>query len=147
MNSTQEKNIIVKFDYDMAKENGMSDNAYNPIMYIIVNNDINMNNNKLIKHCCHIVSQIVRDNESLQQKSETYLSWVCNFEQTEILKANEETLLYFINEFSDKTKEVWCDHVMDIDRTDTSPISITAVAFTPIPIGQTPEIIKSLKTI
>lgn len=146
-NTEQNQSIIVNFNYNIAKENGMFDNENNPIMYIIINGDIKMDNTKIIKHCCHVVSKVVRDNEVCAQKSETYLSWVNNFEPKDILKANEESLLYFINKFSDKTKEIWCDHIIDIDEMENSPFSVTAIAFTPVLIKNTPHIIKYLKNV
>ncbi|QKF94420.1 peptidyl-tRNA hydrolase PTH2 [Fadolivirus algeromassiliense] len=146
-NNQNNDGIVINFNYSIARENGIFDNLNDSIMYIIVNDDVEMEPIKITKHCCNIVSKVIRDNESSVPKSETYLSWLNNFEQKSILKAPEENLLYFINNFSDKNNKIWCDYVIDIDNKDTSPFSITAVAFTPMLVKDTPKLINYLKGI
>lgn len=145
MSNLQNDNMTVKFNYDVAKNNGVFDNENDPVMYVIINNDIKMDINKMITHCCHSVSKIIRINEKL--KPNIYNLWINNFEQKILLKTTEENLLYFINNYSDMQKDIWCQHVLDISGDNDSPFSITAIAFTPILIKHTPDLIKSLRKI
>ena len=144
MNDEFNNNIIIKVNYELAKENGLFDHENDPVMYIIVNDDIIMDYNKIITQCCHSVSKITRINENL--KTKTYSQWISSYESKIILKTSESNLLYCINNFADIQKDIWCVHILDLIKTDASPFSITAVAFNPMLIKQTPDFIKKFQT-
>lgn len=140
-----ENEVSVKINIDIAKENGIFDDDNDYVLYILVNDDLKMDLNKLIKFCCNSICEVVKVNENLKCKSENYINWSKTGEKIIIFKAKEEDLLYCVNQYSDPNKEIWCQNILGLGNPEKSPFSMTTVAFTPILRKNTPEFISKLK--
>lgn len=145
METSKKDEISIKFNFDAAEQNGFFDEDEQYVMFILVNDELKMDMNKLIQFCCHSVCKVIIENERSTVKSEAYINWVNNYEPTIVLKAKGEDLIFCINEYSDVNKDIWCKNVIDLGKINVSPFSITTVAFTPMMKKDVPNIIKYLK--
>ena len=122
--------------------------ADEPVMYIIINNDLKMSKGKIAGQACHVACDTVIDIELSVANSEIYEAydkWKKEVKAKIVLKATEKELLDFIANYSDKTKSMWCNHIRDFGRTQIKHDSLTAIAFNPIWKSQTPDIFKKMK--
>lgn len=95
------------------------------VMYIIVNNDINMRKGKIASQCAHGASKIV---EILEHKTnERYRYWKSHSHPKVVLKATEEQLNILYDKYCDITIKI-----IDEGRTQIEPRSFTVLAFYPI---------------
>jgi|LakMenEpi03Aug12_release.lakeMendotaPanAssembly.Ray.scaffolds.fasta_scaffold158286_3 peptidyl-tRNA hydrolase len=140
-----QNDIPIKLNIKIAEENGLFDNEDQYIMYILVNNDLKMDINKVIRFCCDSLSQVIIENERASIRTEAYIKWLNNNEKKVILKAKETDLLYCVNNFSDINSNIWCKNILELGQTSVSPFSLTTVAFTPMLRKNTPDIIQKLK--
>ena len=127
-----------------AFSKGVFEHEDDIIMYILINNDIEMNKIQLLNQCCTTITKIVRYNEKKYNKSISYNDWVATDEIKVFLKAKQEDLLYSINNYSDTNNNIWCDHTFDVDNID-SPFTVTSVVFTPMLRKDTPNFLMDLE--
>ena len=137
--------ISIKFNLNIAEQNGIFHEDDQYVMYILINDELKMDINRTIKFCCHSVCKVVIENENLTVKQKSYSEWVNNDEPIIILKANESDLIFCVNEYSDMNKYIWCQNIIDLNKTDISPFSLTTIAFSPMMRKEAPDIIKNLK--
>lgn len=99
-------------------------------MYIILNNDLQMNKGKLVSQGCHTVSQITRKLERLSISNPNndicvrYKKWIKNGEAKIILKGNTQQL-------EELLKLTETEYVIDAGKTQIPENSLTAVGFYP----------------
>lgn len=137
----------IKFNYDLFIENNVSYDKSEYVMYILVNDDLDMNAGKICLQCCNSISNIIKIFENMEIKPESYIRWVDSFEKKVILKSKEEDIIHCVNNYSKIDEYFWCCYVLDSDGDGISPFSITSVAFSPILIKNTPEFIKKMKVL
>lgn len=135
----------IKINYNIAKENGIFNGDDDYVLYILINNDLNMDYGKILNFCCQSVYKVVKANEGFDCNNNGYINWMATGEKICIIKAKENDLLYCINKYSDITDDVWCQNILDLGNTDLSAFSLVCVAFTPMIKKNIPEFMKSLK--
>lgn len=119
------------------------DNDY--VMYILINEILIKDTNKMIIQSCNGVSKMIKILETT--KPSNYKHWMANYETKIILKATDDILLQCINLYSNIEDNIYCQYTIDIGQTEKRPFLITTVIFTPMPIKDTPEIISQLRNL
>ena len=108
-------------------------NADNIIMYILINNDLNMKKGKIASQVGHVVGIITEEiiRKSLECPTKKYVrdyllynTWIQNGHAKIVLKASEKELQELI-----KTED--CRYIIDAGRTQIAPNSLTVVGFFP----------------
>jgi peptidyl-tRNA hydrolase len=127
-----------------AVTNGVFDHEDDVIMYVLINDDIEMNKKQLIGQCSNSIIKVVRYNEKKYNTDIKYNDWTLTNETKIFLKAKQSDLLYTINNYSDKDEKIWCSHTFDVDNLD-SPFTVTTVAFCPMSRKDTPDCLMSLE--
>ena len=122
-----------------------SENLDNDIvMYILVNNDLNMLKGKIASQACHSACSVV----SYLTKYPTYeyKEWNRNGSTKIVLRCNQDKMEYLIGAYKNRNEELWCDCTHDMGKTTQIPEgSLTTLAFCPIRRDKTPDILKRLK--
>jgi peptidyl-tRNA hydrolase len=114
----------------MNANNENHKNEESIVMYILVNNDLQMGKGKIASQVGHVVGQIVEEiiiNKKKQpQNYELYQKWSTNHGHIKIvLKATTNDLLTLIE------TENKCKYIIDAGRTQIEPNSLTVVGFYP----------------
>lgn len=120
-----------------------SDDDY--VMYILLNNDIPMDEQNKIIQCCHSVCKIIRCIEQLDKKPVSYKKWNDSYQKKIILKATEQDMIFCIDQYSDISTNFWCTFILDSGSDNMEPLNLTSLAFIPIDSKNTPTFIKKLK--
>lgn len=111
------------------------------VMYILINENISSKTEKIMTSCCHIISKIIREIESVG-KIDGYTNWIDNHEPKVFLKASDEELLRCISLYSNITnKNIWCEYILDVNG---NQLAIPAVAFIPMAQKKAPRLIKQM---
>lgn len=150
-----DKQISVTFNKLNINDNIFETPQYNNddyILYVLVNDDLNMNMNKIIHFCCRAVYKVIWLNENCDSCYDTfcyenYIKWIESGEKFSILSAKEIDLLYCVDKYSLLDEDIWCTNIIDIGRTDISVFSLVCVAFTPISIRDVPDFINKMDII
>ena len=110
-------------------------------MYIIVNDSLKMGKGKISSQVGHAVSGIIRKLE--KRPSEYYNLWLNNGEPKIVLKANENTILDFIDCYTN------CLEIKDCGKTQIKPDSLTCIIFEPLHLEnkKTSELVTKLKSL
>lgn len=100
-------------------------------MYIIVNNDLNMQKGKLVSQACHVAGEITEilvrsgyESTKLPDSYQRYVVWKMTGCKKIVLKATEQQIL-------DLMQEGECVSIRDAGRTQVAPNSLTAIGFYP----------------
>lgn len=121
------------------------------VMYIIINNDVNMGKGKIASQASHASCRVTRICERLQRKDPVYLSWYNDLETKIVLKASLKEMESIIQEYEvDKvikreSDNNWCVSVFDAGRTQIESGTFTAIAFKPCLKSKRPDIVNKLK--
>lgn len=114
-------------------------------MYIIINNNLNMQKGKIAAQASHAACRVTRILHN--QGNTSYNNWLRDGEAKIVLKGTEEEMLQLINKYDNsKTKEInKCVSVHDAGRTQIPSGSLTAISFFPVLKKDAPEEIKKFK--
>ncbi len=135
-----------KIDLKLLKKKGVFEHEDDYIMYILINSDIKLDLGQLISQSCDSIIKVVRLNEQKYNMQDSYNNWVHSDETKIFLKANQEDLLYAINKYGSPYETIWCQHTLDLND-ESSPFTITSVAFTPFQRKYTPDFIQNLESL
>ncbi|ARF12431.1 hypothetical protein Klosneuvirus_5_101 [Klosneuvirus KNV1] len=125
---------------NVCATNSKYDDDY--VMYILINENMATNIEKVMTTCCNVISKIIREIESAG-KIDGYTNWIDRHEPKIFLKANDEELLRCISLYSNITnKNVWCQYILDVNG---NQLSIPAVAFIPMVHKKAPRLIKQME--
>lgn len=113
------------------------------VMYIIVNSDLNMSRGKIasqVAHsACDVVLYLANHNDS------RFKEWRHTGNTKIILKSNTKLMEEIINQYKNRSKNLWCCYTRDMGKTEVDEDSLTTIAFNPIKKGEVDDIIKKLK--
>ena len=121
------------------------------VMYIIVNNDLNMQKGKIASQCCHSVAKMTRIQERKTPREDAYMRWLKNGETKIVLKATQQQMKAVLDIYEVDTRvkressDTYCCCTIDEGRTQIAPQSLTTIAFKPMLRGEAPKIVKTLK--
>lgn len=135
--------LTVNKNYDLLKENKHL-NTDDLIMYILFNDELEMDIDQIISQTALSISKIIRLLEKIEPSPETYIKWLNNNEPKVILRCKEEDMLFCVNNFSDQTKEIWCSYTIDLGRNSFTPFSITSLVFIPFKRKDTPSFLERM---
>ena len=100
------------------------------IMYILINNDLNMGKGKIASQVGHVVQHIIENlldsvsnNNKKKEKYLNYIEWKNGCKKI-ILKASQADLLYFLENYD-------CVPIYDAGKTQIESNSLTCVGFYP----------------
>ncbi len=113
------------------------------VMYILVNNNLNMSRGKLasqVAHsACNVVSYLVKNPTAI------YREWLRTGSAKIVLKSDFNQMEPLTYLFNNRSKEIWCDYILDQGRTQVEPGSLTTIAFNPMRKSQAPDFIQKMK--
>ena len=131
----------------MSKNN----NDDEPVMYILVNNNLKMGKGKIASQCMHSACNVTRILERTQkQRDAQYSQWIKNGEPKIVLKSTDIEMMNLLDNFEvDKiikrdSDNLWCVCTIDAGRTQVQEGSMTTLVFRPFSKNKIPQEIKKM---
>lgn len=113
------------------------------IMYILVNMDLPMEKGKIASQVAHSACDVVK--YLTLHPNCIYKEWNKTGKTKIVLKSNYKQMSELIENYKDRSKEIWCDYTEDFGRTQVARGSLTTIAFNPIRRNEVPNFIRKLK--
>lgn len=113
-------------------------------MYIVLNSSVKMSPGKAVAQAGHVVQMVTE--RMLNENPSKWLKYSTSGVHPKIaLKADQETMDSLVETYSNRLRDPWCCHVIDVGRTQVAAGTLTALAFCPLTEDEVPDIIKRLK--
>lgn len=109
-----------------------------PVMYIVVNSDVQMSNGKMAAQVAH--SAVMASHEGSAKDPHTWLEWYGGSHTKICLRADERTLKGIIDRYPDTVS-----FTVDEGRTEIEQGTLTTAAFIPMPKSSAPPELRVLK--
>lgn len=111
-------------------------------IHIIVNSSIKMSQGKAMVQACHAVSSVTE--RMIKSQSERWGHYTRHGSGKIIHRASEEQMRQLIDLYG-YNNQLWCQVVLDAGRNQVEAGTLTAIAFLPLALDETPTIIKEFK--
>ena len=113
------------------------------VMYILVNNNLNMSKGKLASQVAHSACNVV--SYMVKNPTPTYREWLRTGAAKIVLRSDVNEMESLTSLFNNRSHEIWCDYILDQGKTEVSPGSLTTIAFNPIYKCKAPDFIQKMK--
>ncbi|KRH94850.1 Peptidyl-tRNA hydrolase [Pseudoloma neurophilia] len=107
----------------------------NPVLYLIINNDLKMSKGKILSQVCHLISEIFTT--FLKEHVGVIKDWKKKGEAKIVLKASFQNIKDIIknvenyNNLIDKNSQLKITRIHDAGRTQVAPGSLTVISIGP----------------
>lgn len=115
-------------------------NTEEPVMYIVVNKNLNMKKGKTAAQAAHSAVKAARYAESKEEYYNYWKEWYTKSYTKIVLEASEFEMKGLITKYRDI-----CFETYDEGRTQINKGSLTTIAFVPLPKNDSPEELRKLK--
>ncbi len=112
-------------------------------MYILLNSSVKMSCGKAIAQAGHGICDVTE--HMVKTKNPKWKKYIQNDHPKIALKCPQNILQMLEEKYKDKSREIWCVHIIDQGKTQVEPGTMTALVFVPMEKSSAPEEFGNLK--